>query len=255
MDPRFAELLGGRESSSARQVIQAPEQPTSGQNQATTLIAEMARAEGEAGAGSQRGDSGFFSQRGEIFQAASQPAGQETGQTFSFENVRPTATPTPQAAATTGAEVKLPSGQVVPDSHILDQVIEKAALHNTRDRNSLTMRLHPEELGELRLELVLEKGALRAHVHAQSHQVQEVLERNMFRLREALEQHGLRLDEVEVSVDDGREGQEKDLWQRQQQERFAAPGKPGARNGLPAEAVQMANPQPKASSGGINLRV
>ncbi len=253
MDARFAELLGGRESGSARQVVQAAQTPAEGQNQVASLISEVAKTGGDSSADRNLNDSGLFSARGEAHQGALAGGGSDTGQVFSLESARPPAPVAPQAAQ--AAAVKLPSGQVVPESQILDQVIEKAAFHANRDRSSLTIRLHPEELGELRLELVLEKGALRAHVHAQSHQVQDVLERNMFRLREALEQHGMRLDDVQVSVDDGKEGREQDLWQRQQQEQSSARRRAGAARGLSAEALQTAKPLPQVSSGGINLRV
>ena len=79
--------------------------------------------------------------------------------------------------------------------------IEKLTVHNARETSSITLRLHPEELGHVKLELVMDKDSVRAHLHAQSQQVQEVLERHLPRLRDALEMQGLKIDQLQVSVD------------------------------------------------------
>jgi flagellar hook-length control protein FliK len=66
--------------------------------------------------------------------------------------------------------------------------------------------MHPVELGELKLELVVERDTVRAHLVAQTQQVQDVLERHMPRLREALELQGLKLDDIQVSIDSQKDG-------------------------------------------------
>jgi flagellar hook-length control protein FliK len=63
------------------------------------------------------------------------------------------------------------------------------------------LRLQPAELGSLKLDLKIEGDRVQAHLHAQTHQVQEVLERNLPQLRSALAEQGLKIDQFLVNVD------------------------------------------------------
>ena len=91
----------------------------------------------------------------------------------------------------------------VPDSHIVNQTVEHLSVHARGESSTVTVRLHPEELGELQLRMVMEGDQLKVHLHAQSQQVQEVLERNFPRLRDALQDQGVTVEDFQVSVDSG----------------------------------------------------
>lgn len=102
-----------------------------------------------------------------------------------------------------GATIRLPSGIEVTDKQIIDQIFEHISirsLNSSEGTSNLSIRMHPEELGRLELELVANKDGIKAHIHAQTHQVQDILEKHIFRLREGFEQQGLKLQEVTVSV-------------------------------------------------------
>ncbi len=116
----------------------------------------------------------------------------------------PTAPPTPATHAQ--PVLTLPSGLEVPEQAVLEQVVGHLQLRTSNGPQRLTLRLNPEELGEVRLELIVEKETVRAHLQAQTQQVQEVLEKHLHRLRESFEQQGLKLQEFQVSVDSGRDG-------------------------------------------------
>lgn len=127
--------------------------------------------------------------------------------------------PQPAAAPATPAApaaLQLPSGQSVPESEVLGQVLGRVQLGGPRPGSSISMKLHPEELGEVKLELVVEKDRVRALIVAQSQQVQEVLERHLPRLREALQQQGLKVDELQVSVDSRQQDGQRGLFQEEQ---------------------------------------
>jgi flagellar hook-length control protein FliK len=89
----------------------------------------------------------------------------------------------------------------------------------------MVLRLHPAELGSLRIELMVEGDKVRANLHAQTQQVQEVLERNLGQLRNALAEQGLKIDHFQVSSDarqNQQQGQAEDLThQRRQAEQSA----------------------------------
>lgn len=52
------------------------------------------------------------------------------------------------------------------------------------------------------MEIRVEQDNIKAHITTQNPQAQEMLDRHLPRLREALEQQGLRLDQVEITVAD-----------------------------------------------------
>jgi flagellar hook-length control protein FliK len=110
---------------------------------------------------------------------------------------------------TSAPAVQLPSGQQVAESQIFDQVVTRMSGSFNGESGKMVLRLQPAELGSLKLELVIEGDKIRANLVAQSHQVQEVLERNLPQLRSALAEQGLKIDHFQVDVD-----------QRQQQGQF-----------------------------------
>ena len=113
--------------------------------------------------------------------------------------------------------VHLKNGISVPESHIVEQTIHHLSLHSRGDSSSITIKLHPEELGELHLRMVMEGDQLKVHLHAQTQQVQEVLERNFPRLRDSLQDNGVLLDQFQVSYDSG-DSQSWQQFSQQQQE-------------------------------------
>ena len=96
---------------------------------------------------------------------------------------------------------RLPSGEMVDKSSVLDQVISHVSLRQAREGKTLTVRLHPQELGDLKLDLILENDKVRVNIQTQTNMVQDVLEQHLPRLREALEAQGVRVGEMQLSLD------------------------------------------------------
>lgn len=166
----------------------------------------------------------------------------------------------PQAPAAAAAPLlTLPSGLQVPEQEVLQQVFGQLSARNLSGPQRITLRLNPEELGEVRLELIVDKETVRAHLQAQSQQVQEVLEKYLPRLREAFEQQGLKLQELQVTVDSGRDGGRGFFSQSQHQQQTPnfAPSTAPRRN-LGDSAAEPVVPLPAAttrSGGGLSLRI
>ena len=155
-------------------------------------------------------------------------------------------------------KLQLPSGAAVSEQHVVDQVVKGVGGAQVKETSSITVKMHPEELGQVKLELTMGKDGLKAHLHAQTQQVQDVLEKHLPKLRHALEQQGLRLDEMQVSVDSGRDGGRGFFFQQQQQGSptpfQSIPRWSGTRT-MPAAALD----QPAASAGaamsGLSVRI
>ncbi|BCA79112.1 flagellar hook-length control protein FliK [Desulfuromonas sp. AOP6] len=153
-----------------------------------------------------------------------------------------------------GPEVRLNSGMLISENRIVEQTIEKFSLHQAKDAGSITLRLHPEELGQIKVELVMDKDSVRAHLHAQSQQVQEVLERHLPRLRDALEQQGLKIDQLQVSVDSQHNGNRGSFQQHGFTGHQNMPATLAGYKGTPAEVPPSAQPIARQGSG-LSLRI
>lgn len=105
--------------------------------------------------------------------------------------------------------ISLRNGVSVPESRVVDQTLEHLTVHARGDSSAVTVKLHPEELGELQLRMVMEGDQLKVHLQAQNQQVQDVLERNFPRLRDALQDQGLTVEDFQVSVDSGSQQQQQ----------------------------------------------
>ncbi|MDY0191457.1 MAG: flagellar hook-length control protein FliK, partial [Desulfuromonas sp.] len=125
------------------------------------------------------------------------------------------ATNAQSATPTANPVLTLKDGSMVPESRVVQQTIDHLSLHARGDSSSVTIKLHPEELGELQLRMVMEGDKLRVHLHTQSQQVQEVLERNFPRLRDALQDAGVNVSDFQVSSDAGQSSNQQNFAQNE----------------------------------------
>lgn len=85
------------------------------------------------------------------------------------------------------------------------QVLEKVDVHLRQGKRELTVRLWPEELGEVRLSLRIgEADKLDARIMVQNEGVRQALLDATPQLREALARHGMEMGRLSVNVDSGR---------------------------------------------------
>lgn len=95
--------------------------------------------------------------------------------------------------------VLLPSGNVVYQEEVIRHIAERFQIMRRDSDTRVNLQLHPAELGELRIDLSVKNGAVRANVVASTQIAQEIIEKNMPRLRSILEQQGFSIDEILVS--------------------------------------------------------
>jgi flagellar hook-length control protein FliK len=105
---------------------------------------------------------------------------------------------------------------MISENQVVDQVLQRIQLQGGNEQSRIVIKMHPEELGEVKLALTLEKDQLRAQLLTQNQQVQEVLEKHLPRLHEALSQQGVRLEDIQVSVDSNRQSG-REFFDRQHQ--------------------------------------
>lgn len=87
------------------------------------------------------------------------------------------------------------------DAHqIINQIVEKIKVDIKPDVSEMKLLLKPDTLGELSLKITTQNNIVTAQFVAESQQVKEVLQANFNNLKDTLQQLGLVIDEISVSV-------------------------------------------------------
>lgn len=99
---------------------------------------------------------------------------------------------------------------------MIEQIAEQTKVTLTQDVLTMEMQLKPENLGRVYLEVSTKEGAVRAQIAVQDEMVKEALQAQVATLQEKLNQAGVRVDAVEVTV--ASHQFEKNLEQDQKQQ-------------------------------------
>ncbi len=99
-----------------------------------------------------------------------------------------------------GVETVQELPEYVSVREIIEQFVERARVTLTDDLSKMEMQLNPAHLGKLYLEITQQEGAVAAKIQAQNAVVKEALEAQLVDLKQNMEQAGIRVDSVEVTV-------------------------------------------------------
>ncbi|MBM9537430.1 flagellar hook-length control protein FliK [Desulfobulbus alkaliphilus] len=171
-----------------------------------------------------------------------------------FPHVTMTTPPVTTSPQSELGMLRLPSGIMVPEGTVIDQLIAHFSANRRLDSGSINLQIHPRELGALRMEIKVEQENIKAHITVQNPQAQEMIDRHLPRLREALEQQGLHLQQIEVTLaaEDNTNGRpfQENHPQQQQAGRFP-------RNSFtpstPVLESESAGDQPPGTTGNISV--
>lgn len=100
--------------------------------------------------------------------------------------------------------------------NIIRQIAEFSRVTIGNAQTTLEMQLNPENLGKLYLEVTSKEGNVSAHITVQNDMVKEALETQLVELRQSMNQAGVKVDAVEVTV--GSHEFEKNLEQNAKQQ-------------------------------------
>ncbi|RKY67806.1 MAG: hypothetical protein DRQ24_12405 [Candidatus Latescibacterota bacterium] len=110
----------------------------------------------------------------------------------------------------------------------MSQVVQNARILKSNPHAEIKMRLKPEQLGQVRIRLVIQNSAISADVSVENPEVREIITANLNQLRESLLQEGILVENFNVSVDsEGRSGKgESEVpWLSDLQDDLSAPEK------------------------------
>lgn len=103
-----------------------------------------------------------------------------------------------EAAAQT--QSPMPHSTMVDAMDLIEQINSQIRAVIDNETQSLAMQLHPESLGRMNVELVSRGGQITAQFEAENASVRAALEGHIAELRQSLEQRGLKVENVEVTV-------------------------------------------------------
>ncbi len=122
---------------------------------------------------------------------------------------------------------------------VIRQIVQRMTLRNDGRNTSMQIKLKPEFLGNLHMEVVSENQQVTVRMTAENQAVKSIIEQNLHVLKNELQQHGLQIQKFDVFVsqdnDAWRNGQQQAAF-RQAQDRGYRPG--SGRNGSFAESEE-----------------
>ena len=83
---------------------------------------------------------------------------------------------------------------------LIEQFAENVKVTISEETSSMEMQLNPENLGKVYLQISSEQGTVRAQIAASEEAVKNALETQLAELRKTLEQSGVKVDSIEVTV-------------------------------------------------------
>jgi flagellar hook-length control protein FliK len=130
----------------------------------------------------------------------------------SFDSqVSTTATKTVEASSAANETTPLIDKDSQTD--VIRQLVQRMTLRSDRQQSQMVIRLKPDFLGNVRLQVTTEGQQVMVRMDAESAMVKEIVEQNMAYLKAELNQHGLEIEKFDVFV-----GNDNDGWRSGQQQ-------------------------------------
>ncbi len=145
------------------------------------------QASGGTTAGAKGGDTTKPGSAGNDFQTMLQQVGRERAAAVRQTLAGP-------AKQLSGETVRLDRPEAI------EQIARVVRTHANGRTSSMTLRLDPPELGQLRVDVRMQDQTLVVRFQAQTQAAHDLLQDRISELRHALDQHGIRLDRAEIEI-------------------------------------------------------
>lgn len=94
----------------------------------------------------------------------------------------------------------MPKMPMPPKADVLHQIVENTKMFIDQDKSEMVIQLKPEGLGKVQLNVIHERGEIVAEFTAENEHVKSILESNMQLLKDSLEESGIDIQSLSVSV-------------------------------------------------------
>jgi flagellar hook-length control protein FliK len=103
---------------------------------------------------------------------------------------------------TSSSSKTIESGHRELSAQTIDQIVRRASIQLRNGHNEASIELKPEYLGHIRMQVSTENHQVTVRILAELPFVKEMIENNLNQLKTDLQQQGLDVDKLEVSVSD-----------------------------------------------------
>jgi flagellar hook-length control protein FliK len=97
------------------------------------------------------------------------------------------------------------AGQFALKTQTLDQIVQKAVIHLKNGQHEARIDLKPDYLGHVRMQVITENHQVTVKILTEFSFVKDLIENNAHQLKADMQQQGLNVDKLEVSVSNGRD--------------------------------------------------
>jgi len=119
-----------------------------------------------------------------------------TGQTLFAENAKQDIS----SIQNNFTQVAQPQQSYIDVQNLIDQIAEYSKVISLDDSTTMQMQLNPENLGKIYIEVTHRAGAITATIAATNESVKDALQTQVANLKESLNQQGIKVDAVEVTI-------------------------------------------------------
>ncbi len=92
-------------------------------------------------------------------------------------------------------------GAPVPAEEIITHLIDRFGSNPRLQTSKISLNLNPAELGALKIDIMVKGDSIKAHIIANSQQIQDTIEKHMPKLRTILEQQGFTIEDFQVTLE------------------------------------------------------
>lgn len=104
----------------------------------------------------------------------------------------------------------------VSAGEVINQIVTKAVVNLSDEKTTMQLQLNPEHLGKIGVQVTSEQGIVKGQFVAENHVVKEMIESNIVQLKEQLEEQGIKVDKIEVTVGNSNQFFQEQKEQQQQ---------------------------------------
>lgn len=91
----------------------------------------------------------------------------------------------------------------VAEADVVRQVVDQIRVNMTKEITSLTIKLNPEQLGNVQITVASKDGTMQARIIAENEAAKNAIENSLTLLKETFENQDLKVEEIEVMVGTG----------------------------------------------------
>jgi flagellar hook-length control protein FliK len=90
----------------------------------------------------------------------------------------------------------------VDSQKIVDNIVKNITQTIENGKTEIEVKMIPENLGKMTIKIAIEDGNLRANIEVKYPEIKHIIDTNLIKLRDNLQQNGIHLEQINVSVSD-----------------------------------------------------